>query len=118
MGDFILVRFLFVLIFGVTSVWLRPADTPLWSSVLLGVGAAIVGIVLALIPSWIFVGFAAARIAIDRGDNSVFLRTSTWYADAFLFAQIVLAHDPNDLDAMAARRRLKTARVLADGLVA
>jgi phosphatidylglycerophosphatase A len=56
-----------------------------------GTWGSLVGIVLALIPSWIFVGFAATRIAIDRGDNSVFLKTSTGYADPFLSAQIILA---------------------------
>jgi phosphatidylglycerophosphatase A len=56
-----------------------------------GTWGSLVGVILALVPSWIFFGLAAARIAIDRGNNSVFLKTSAWYADPFRFAQIVLS---------------------------
>ena len=34
---------------------------------------------------------SAARITIDRGNNSVFLKTSAWYFDHFRFAGIVLS---------------------------
>jgi len=44
--DFILVRALFVLIFGATAAWLRPADASLWAFAVLGVVVAIVAIVL------------------------------------------------------------------------
>jgi uncharacterized protein YacL len=44
--DFILVRALFVLIFGVTAAWLRPADALLWPSVILGMCAAMLAILL------------------------------------------------------------------------
>ena len=56
-----------------------------------GTWGSLIGVILALVPSWIFFGLAAARIAIDRGNNSVFLKTSAWYADPFLFVQIVLS---------------------------
>ncbi len=56
-----------------------------------GTWGSLVGVTLALIPSWIFFGFAAVRIAINRGDNSIFWKTSVWYTDPVLCAQIVLA---------------------------
>ncbi len=49
-----------------------------------GTWGSLIGVILALVPSWIFFSLGAARIAIDRGNNSVFLKTSTWYADPFL----------------------------------
>jgi phosphatidylglycerophosphatase A len=56
-----------------------------------GTWGSLVGVILALLPSWIFFGLAAAHIAIDRGNNSVFLKTSAWYSDPFLFVQIVVS---------------------------
>jgi uncharacterized protein YacL len=38
--DFILVRLIFVLIFGVAAAWFRPSGEPLWSAALLGVAIA------------------------------------------------------------------------------
>ena len=46
MVDFILIRALFVLTFGVTAAWLRPADALLWPSITLGMGVAVVAILL------------------------------------------------------------------------
>ena len=57
MLDFILVRTLFVLIFGVTAAYFRPADTPLW------VGAA-EGVVIAGIA--IFLETRIARVSLKR----------------------------------------------------
>ena len=46
MVDFILVRALFVMIFGVTAAWLRPDNAPLWAAVVTGMGVGLVTIVL------------------------------------------------------------------------
>lgn len=56
-----------------------------------GTWGSLVGVILALVPSWIFFGLAATRITINRGNNSVFWKASAWYADPFLFVQIVLS---------------------------
>ena len=46
MVDFILVRALFVLIFGVTAAWLRPVDAPAWAAILTGMGVSLIAILL------------------------------------------------------------------------
>ncbi|HXN28075.1 MAG TPA: phosphatidylglycerophosphatase A [Candidatus Acidoferrales bacterium] len=54
-----------------------------------GTLGSLVGLLLALLPSWIFFGLAAATVAATRG-ASIFLTASTAYFDPFLGAQIVL----------------------------
>jgi phosphatidylglycerophosphatase A len=56
-----------------------------------GTWGSLVGLVLAVLPAWIFFGFTAAIIAARHSDNKVFLKVSTWYSDPFLWTQIVLA---------------------------
>jgi phosphatidylglycerophosphatase A len=55
-----------------------------------GTLGSLVGLVLAVLPAWIFFGFTAAIIAARHGDDSIFLKVSAWYSDPFLWAQIVL----------------------------
>jgi phosphatidylglycerophosphatase A len=55
-----------------------------------GTLGSLVGLVLALLPSWIFFGLSAAIIAAKHGDDSIFLNVSTCYSDPFLWTQIVL----------------------------
>ncbi len=55
-----------------------------------GTLGSLVGLVLAVLPYWIFFGLAAAIIAAHHGDYGIFLSASTWHSDPFLGAQIVL----------------------------
>jgi phosphatidylglycerophosphatase A len=55
-----------------------------------GTLGSLVGLLLALLPYWIFFGSSAAIIAAHHGDDSVFVKVSTWYSDPFFWAQIVL----------------------------
>jgi len=55
-----------------------------------GTLGSLVGLVLALLPWWIFFGVPAASVAAGHG-ASIFLPASSWYFDPFLCAQIVLA---------------------------
>ncbi len=55
-----------------------------------GTLGSLVGLVLAVLPYWIFFGLGAAIIAAHHGDYGIFLSASTWYSDPFLWAQIVL----------------------------
>jgi uncharacterized protein YacL len=55
--DFILVRAIFVLIFGITAAYFRPADTPVWLGA--GEGVAIAGIA-------IFLETRIARVSLKR----------------------------------------------------
>jgi phosphatidylglycerophosphatase A len=55
-----------------------------------GSWGSLVGLVLAVLPAWIFFGFTAAIINARHGDDSIFLKVSLWYSDPFLWAQIVL----------------------------
>ncbi len=55
-----------------------------------GTLGSLVGLVLAVLPYWIFFGLGAAIIAAHHGDYGIFLSASTWYSDPFLGAQIVL----------------------------
>jgi phosphatidylglycerophosphatase A len=54
-----------------------------------GTWGSLVGLLLALLPTWIFFGLIAATTAATHG-FSVFLDVSAWYSDRFLWAQIVL----------------------------
>ena len=54
-----------------------------------GTLGSLVGLVVGVLPSWIFFGLTAAMLAGNHG-SSVFLNVSTWYADPFLWAQIFL----------------------------
>jgi hypothetical protein len=67
--DFILVRALFVLIFGVTAAYFRPADTPLWVGAIEGVAIAGIAIFLetriARVSLKRLIGAAAAQYFID-----------------------------------------------------
>jgi phosphatidylglycerophosphatase A len=54
-----------------------------------GTLGSLAGLVLALLPSWIFFGLAAATVAATHG-ASIFLTASSAYFDPFLAAQIVL----------------------------
>jgi phosphatidylglycerophosphatase A len=54
-----------------------------------GTLGSLVGLLLALLPSWIFFGLAAATVAATHG-ASIFLTASTAYFDPFLGAQIIL----------------------------
>jgi phosphatidylglycerophosphatase A len=54
-----------------------------------GTLGSLVGLLLALLPSWIFFGLAAATVATTHG-ASIFLTASTAYFDPFLGAQIAL----------------------------
>ena len=55
-----------------------------------GTLGSVVGLLLAVLPSWIFFGLSAAIIASRHGDDSIFLKVSTWNSDPFLWAQIAL----------------------------
>jgi phosphatidylglycerophosphatase A len=55
-----------------------------------GTWGSLVGLLLALLPTWIFFGLTAAMTAATHG-FSIFLDASAWYSDPFLWAQIVLA---------------------------
>ena len=55
-----------------------------------GTWGSLVGLVLAVLPAWIFFGFTAATITARHGDDSMFLKVSAWYSDPFLWTQIVL----------------------------
>jgi phosphatidylglycerophosphatase A len=54
-----------------------------------GTLGSLAGLLLALLPSWIFFGLAAATVAATHG-ASIFLTASSAYFDPFLAAQIVL----------------------------
>ena len=54
-----------------------------------GTLGSVVGLLVALLPSWIFFGLAAATVAATHG-ASIFLTASSAYFDPFLAAQIVL----------------------------
>jgi phosphatidylglycerophosphatase A len=56
-----------------------------------GTLGSLVGLLFALLPSWIFFGLTAAIIAASHGDGSIFLKSSSAYSDPFLWTQIVLA---------------------------
>ncbi len=56
-----------------------------------GTFGSLVGLVVALLPAWLFFGFTAANISARHGDDGIFLKVSTWYSDPLLWAQIVLA---------------------------
>jgi phosphatidylglycerophosphatase A len=56
-----------------------------------GTLGSLVGLLFALLPSWIFFGLSAAIIAAHHGDYGIFLTASTWYSDPFLLTQIALA---------------------------
>jgi phosphatidylglycerophosphatase A len=55
-----------------------------------GTLGALVGLLLAVLPAWLFFGISAALIGAKHGDASVFLKVSVWYWDPFLWAQIAL----------------------------
>src|SRR5580658_10715283 len=55
-----------------------------------GTWSSLVGLVLALLPWWIFFGSTPGIIAAKHGNDSIFLKVSTWYSDPFLWVQIVL----------------------------
>ncbi|MGA7224448.1 MAG: phosphatidylglycerophosphatase A [Candidatus Acidiferrales bacterium] len=55
-----------------------------------GTLGALVGLVLAVLPAWLFFGISAALIDAKHADASVFLKVSAWYSDPFLSTQIVL----------------------------
>ena len=55
-----------------------------------GTWGSLVGLVLALLPSWILFGLTAALVAATHGGASIFLPASIAYSDPFLWAQIVL----------------------------
>lgn len=55
-----------------------------------GTLGALVGLVLAVLPVWVFFGISAAFIAAKHGDSSVFVMVTTWHSDPFLWAQIAL----------------------------
>jgi phosphatidylglycerophosphatase A len=55
-----------------------------------GTWGSLVGLLLALLPSWIIFGLVAAGVAATR-DAGIFLAASPWYSDPFLWAQIILA---------------------------
>jgi phosphatidylglycerophosphatase A len=55
-----------------------------------GTLGSLVGLLIAVLPAWIFFGLAAATAAADHG-ASIFLSVSPWYSDPFLWAQIALA---------------------------
>jgi phosphatidylglycerophosphatase A len=54
-----------------------------------GTLGSVVGLLVALLPSWIFFGLAAATVTATHG-AAIFLTASTAYFDPFLGAQIVL----------------------------
>ena len=55
-----------------------------------GTLGSLVGLVLAVVPYWIFFGLTAAILAATHGGASVFLSASIAYSDPFLWAQIAL----------------------------
>ena len=54
-----------------------------------GTWGSLVGLLLALLPTWIFFGLTAAITSATHG-FSVFLDASAWYSDPFLWTQIAL----------------------------
>ena len=54
-----------------------------------GTWGSLVGLLLALLPSWIFLGLSAAILAAWH-DTIVFSESSPWHADPFLWAQTAL----------------------------
>ena len=55
-----------------------------------GTLGSLVGLVLALLPSWIFFGLSAALLGATRGGTSIFLPASIANSDPFLWSQIAL----------------------------
>jgi phosphatidylglycerophosphatase A len=55
-----------------------------------GTLGSLVGLLFALLPSWIFFGLSAAIFAVWH-DMIVFSESSPWHADPFLWTQILLA---------------------------
>jgi len=56
-----------------------------------GTFGSLAGIVLALVPWWVFSGLMMAVVATKRGDGSFFVSFSMRSRDLFLWAQIILA---------------------------
>ncbi len=54
-----------------------------------GTLGSLVGLLVAVLPAWIFFGLAAAIAASNHG-FSIFLSVSPWYSDSFLWTQIAL----------------------------
>ena len=55
-----------------------------------GTLGSLAGLLVAVLPAWLFFASTAIFIAAKRGDASVFVTVSTWYSDPFLWAQIAL----------------------------
>jgi phosphatidylglycerophosphatase A len=56
-----------------------------------GTLGSLVGLLLAVLPAWLFLGVSAVFIGTERRDSGVFLKVSIWNSGLFLWTQIALA---------------------------